>query len=223
MIDRRAILIGMGAALAAPRAAWAEAPRSRRFDILRGDSDIGLQTLSVRRDGDQTFADTRIDIAVKVLGITVYRYALQSREVWRAGRLMSLDATCNDDGKDDYVRALAVEGGLMVDGSGHQGLIDGAAAPTSYWSPTFLTRPTWISTQTGAPLAVRCTDAGEETITTGAGPARARRWRVEGDLSLSLFYAGDEWAGTAFAAKGEEARISPVAMGPAISQLLTAS
>lgn len=222
MTDRRSFLIGLGAATALPRTAWAEAARGRRFDIQRGDSDIGAQTLSVRRNGAETIADTRIDIAVKMLGITVYRFALESREVWRGGRLIALNATCNDDGKDDYVRAQAVEGGLLVDGSGHQGLIDGAAAPTSYWSPTFLTRPTWISTQTGAPLAVRCTDAGEETIATGAGPARARRWRVSGDLDLSLFYAGDEWAGTAFAAKGEEARIAPVALSPAISQLLQA-
>lgn len=221
MLERRSFLIGMGAAASLPSMAWAAAPAARRFDILRGDSDIGTQTLSVRREGDETVADTKIEIAVKMLGITVYRYALESREVWRAGRLASLDAACNDDGTDDYVHARAVEGGLLVDGSGHKGVIAADAAPTSYWSPTFLTRRTWISTQTGAPLAVTCTDAGEETIPTGGGPIRARRWQVSGDLEISLFYAGGEWAGTAFAAKGEQARIAPVALTPAISALLT--
>jgi hypothetical protein len=221
MIDRRSLLIGLAAAVALPRAGFANGPRARRFDILRGDKGIGSQSLSVRRAGDETFADTTIEIAVKVLGITVYRYGLESREVWRGGRLVKLDATCNDDGKDEYVRAQATDKGLLVDGSGHQGVIPADAAPTSYWSPTFLTRTTWISTQTGAPLSVRCTDAGEETIATGAGPATARRWNVRGDLDISLFYAGDEWAGTSFAAKGAEARIAPVALNQSISELLS--
>ena len=219
MTDRRGFLIGLGAAIVLPRMAWADGSGARRFDIVRDGSDIGVQILSVKRSGDETVAETGIQIAVKLLGITVYRYELESREVWRGGRLVSLDATCNDDGTDDFVRARTTEGGLLVDGSGHQGVIDAGAAPTSYWSPAFLTRPTWISTQTGAPLAVTCTDAGEETIATGAGPTLARRWTVAGDLDLSLFYAGDEWAGTAFAANGEEARIAPVALGPAISHL----
>jgi hypothetical protein len=220
MIHRRTVLTGMVAtAVVAGTGRARAATGARGFDIRRGDTLIGGQSIAVRQDGDETVAESKIDIAVKFFGITAYRYTLESRERWRGGRLIALDSTCDDDGTSDFVRAVAVDGGLKVDGSRHQGILPADIVPSSYWSSSFLTRPTWISIQSGAPMAVTCAKAGETTMQTAQGPRPVSRWNVSGELELTLFYSGDEWAGNAFDAKGEVGLISAKTLGPALGPL----
>jgi hypothetical protein len=222
MINRRIALTGAAAAgaLALCSPSRAADIGGRRFEIFRGKGVIGAQSINVRREDAYTVARTQIDIAVTFLGITAYRYTLSCTERWTAGRLVSLTSDCDDDGDQTYVRVNAVEGGLLVDASGHQGVIAADAAPTTYWSSDFLTRPTWISTQTGIPLAITCTEAGSETVSAGAGPREAQRWNVTGDLEMTLLFAGGEWAGNIFDAKGETGRLSATSLTPALSPLL---
>lgn len=195
------------------------APVTRRFRVLRGDDEIGTQTITVRRTGDETVAEVKIDIAVTVLGLTVYRYRLDSRETWRGGRLMALDATCDDDGTAEYVTARAEGDVLMVDGSGHQGPVPGDVAPTSYWSREFLNRPVWISTQSGAPLNVSTRRTGGAELPTAAGALQVEEWQVSGDLDLTLFRTGGQFVGTRFEAKGETGLIAPETVGDPLPEL----
>lgn len=191
----------------------------RSFKVLRDGDVIGSQRLKVTRDGDETFAETQVEIAVKLLGATLYRYALESRETWRGDRLVKLEGTCDDDGTEDYVRAEAQGDQLMIDGSRHKGAVPGHAAPTSYWSADFLRRPLWISTQSGAPLNVQVTKAGETPLATPAGPLTAEAWQVAGDLELTLYRAGGEFVGTAFDADGAQGLITPDSLGGPMPEL----
>lgn len=207
--------------LAAPRllAQGGAAEGLRRFRVLRDGSEIGSQSVEVRRAGDETFVRTKIDIAAKVLGLTVYRYALDAREHWRGGRLIGLEGETDDDGEANVVKAALQGDALIVEGSGHQGPAPADVAPTSYWSPDFLRRGTWISTQSGALLDVRTAEAGARAIPTAGGEIEAREWAVSGDLELSIFFVGGQWAGTAFDAGGEPGLIAPLALDPALPAL----
>ena len=101
-------------------------------------------------------------------------------------------------------------------------LFDGpeGAATTTYWTPEFLERGTWISTQTGRPLAVSVAQAGSAEIPGPDGPLTARRWQVSGDIDLALFYDDrGEWMGSAFDAGGETARFRALSAAPALAPL----
>lgn len=219
-LDRRAFLAGgvTLVAMPAPLPA-AAAPRTRRFRVLRDGDEVGTQSLTVTEAAGEIIARTEIDIRVRVLGLTAYRYALEVEERWRGGRLIALNGTCDDDGTAEFVRAKARGDRLLVEGSGHRGEIDGMAAPTSYWSPEFPRRGLWISTQSGAPLKVSCRPAGAGEVPTASGRLLADRWQVSGDLELELFYAGGEWAGTAFEAGGAPGMVAATALGPALPRL----
>lgn len=191
---RRGALIGLGAmAIAGPARA---ATASRTFRIFRGDSDIGRHRLDARREGDGTIAVTiDIDIAVKVFGLTAYRYTLENTERWQAGRLVSVASRIDDDGTASLVR-VARDGDLLrIDATGYSGTAPGDAVTTSYFARGLVERRPWISTQSGVPLKISATEAG------------GGRFRIGGDLEITLGYDGaGEWTGCSFEAKGEEVR-----------------
>jgi hypothetical protein len=220
---RRVLTLGAAAAAVAltPLAAAAGASGARELTLYRGDTEIGKKRVAVRREGDEVFVSTDIAIDAKLLGITVYSYRLAARETWRRGSLISLDAETDDNGTPQVARARRVDGALRVEGSAWSGTVPGDPATTSYWSPAFLERPVWISTQDGRLLNVTARNLGPARYPTAQGEVAATRWAIGGDLQdLFLYYdAAGEWLGTEFPARGETARFVVEARGPALTPL----
>ncbi|HKK37094.1 MAG TPA: DUF6134 family protein [Paracoccaceae bacterium] len=208
--NRRTVLLGGAAlALASPSTLRAAETAERRFLVFRGGSDIGGQTTRVRGSGDRAEVEVEVDLAVKILGITAYRYKLRSRETWEKGLLMSLEGETDDDGEVSVAKVRRTSEGLVSEGT-WEGPVPSDAATTTYWTQAFLERPVWISTQTGKPLDVSVSRDGEERIEGFSGEVLCQRWRVSGDLPLTLYYDDrGEWMGNAFDASGERARFQP--------------
>lgn len=218
-INRRHFMGAGALALLAPLPALADGPRV--FDLYRGRSKIGSQTLTVNRTGDQVNVSVSIDIDVRIMGLSAYRYQLESRETWLRGALQTLSARTNDNGSDEQVVASAVSGGVRVEGTAYEGVVSGNPATTTYWTQAFLERPVWISTQNGYPLDVQATKAGTVEVPTPTGPTTAVAWNVRGDIGrLDLFYdRNGEWIGNAFEARGEQARFVLAERGRDIASL----
>ncbi len=201
--NRRAFVTVGAASVLAPAVSWA-APQSatRSFRVTRGGSDIGRHSVTVSRDGDTVRAQTDIDIAVKFLGITAYRYELAYTEVYQNGQLQSFDAIANDDGDRGYAKAIRQGGMLEIDGSKYSGPVTGAAVPTSYWRKPALNTTPWISAQSGEILPVNTT----EMQALPHSPAGARVWRATDNrgYTVDIWYdAAGDWSGCSFDAQGE--------------------
>ncbi len=223
-LSRRTTLFGaasLALAAALPAVPAFAAAGSRRMDLYRADDRIGEKVITVRRNGNVVDVTTRTRIEVKLLGVTAYAYALDASERWVDGRLVALDARSNDNGADAFARATREGDALRVEGSQFSGLVPGNPATTSYWSPAFLERRTWISTQDGRPMNVSAQRQGSVSYPSAGGAVPAERWTVGGDLAgLELFYDGaGEWIGTAFPARGEIARFVTAERGGALTPL----
>ena len=195
----------------------------RVFDLYRGRSKIGRQTLSVTPQGDQINVAIDIDIKVRILGLPAYSYRLQSRETWANGTLLRLDATSNDNGNPHRVNALRTGGALKIDGSKYRGQLSGNPATTTYWSQAFLKRGTWVSTQDGTPMKVAASRGPAVEVPAPEGAVRATKWKVRGDIGrLDLYYDNEgEWIGNEFDARGEVARFVLAARGRPLADLWT--
>lgn len=223
LIDRRALLLGIGAGLLLPPPALAErTSATRRFVVRRDGAPVGTKTVTVSRAGDRTEVEVGVDIAVKILGITAYRYRMRNRELWEDGLLQSIEASTDDDGVRDFVTAARQGDAIAIRGSRFEGEAPGDAATTTYWCPAFLARPVWISTQGGQPLRVSVAPLGRRRLDLPAGPVEAEAWRVSGDLSIELFYAEGEWVANRFEARGEPAEIVAESLGARLSPLFSA-
>jgi len=172
------------------------------FDVLRNGSPIGTHTLAFRREGDVTQVDVAIDLAVRVLGITVYRYTHRNTERWQGERLVSMTSTTDRNGRPYSVRARRNGTAIEVESS-EAGKYAAPAdlVTTSYWHPGFI-RSRKLDTQGGKMLEVQIADRGEETIKSRGADTMARRWTIEGDLKLDIWYDRDgAWSKLRFASE----------------------
>jgi hypothetical protein len=222
-LNRRSVTLGL---LCTPLlSTYAHARSARRtFSVVWKGDPIGTQSLSVTRSGSALDVAVDIDIAVKVLGVTAYSYKMQNRERWEGDTLISMSASTRDGGKKSFAKANRKSGKLMVNGSGFSGEVPGDAVTTTYWSPAFLKRGDWISSQTGKLLKVKSSAAGKETLKLKGGAINASRYRVRGSggFAVDLFYAGGEFAGTSFDARGEPGMVVADRLSPKLSALWSA-
>lgn len=210
LTTRRGLLAGAASLVALPAlpALGRDGPSAHRvFSIWRDGSDIGRHRLDARLTQEGFEIAIEIDIAVKLLGFTAYRYTLSNREVWAGRRILSVDSQGNDDGDRTRCRITRAGDVLEVDGSGYSGSEPLDAVTTSYFAPAFLERRPWISTQSGQPLAVSVRERG------------AGEWAVSGDLETVLTYRDGEWTGSAFTTRGERITYQTVESSGAITPL----
>jgi YD repeat-containing protein len=88
-------------------------------------------TFTQQPDGS-TAVETDSTVEVRVL-LKRFRYRIQAKETWKAGRLTSLTSTCNDDG-DVYNLTASAEGdSLRVAVNGRERRTRGDVWVTTYW------------------------------------------------------------------------------------------
>ena len=165
--DRRRLLLA-GAAAALPFAAGPFAAASLgdvKFHASWDGKPVGEHRITFRTDGDRMTVDTHVDIALKVMVFKVFRLERDAREVWRAGRLVSLTSETELDGEFRLVSGDAVENGFRIVGADGPYL----AAPNllttnSLWDSRIVREATLIDVQHG----------GEVGLAGVAGPALDR-------------------------------------------------
>jgi hypothetical protein len=128
------LLIAAGS-LAMPLAAAIPASQKLAFEVLRGDSRIGRHEVAFRREGEELHVEVAIDLEVKLAFVTVFTYRHRNHEVWREGRLVSLESVTDDDGKQYNLTGRATPEGFRVEGWAGSYLAPAGIIPTSYWNP----------------------------------------------------------------------------------------
>lgn len=160
----RELLRGAGARLEWPRrtvlwlplvlaAPAAHAAGSVRFRVMREGSDIGSHAVVVQQRNGHRTALTSVDIAVRLLGVTVYRYTHRFEEVWSGDRLLSVSSRLDRNGTISEMQARAEGAAILVRGP-NPGRLPAEAAPLSWWDPATLARPLFHAA-TGRALNVR--------------------------------------------------------------------
>ncbi|MFO1058300.1 MAG: DUF6134 family protein [Dongiaceae bacterium] len=168
------------AATTAPMAGFPPAG-TMNYVIKRDGDQIGTHQMQFRRDGDRFEVLTRIEVAVKVLGITAFRFENQSTEEWVDGRLASFVSRSNDDGKmhDVLVRPQG-DDALWVTENGVRKLFPNVSLIGTLWNPATASQTRLIDPVDGKLRQVAITDHGNETITVRGEPVTARHITIVG-------------------------------------------
>ncbi|MEX2644141.1 MAG: DUF6134 family protein [Acetobacterales bacterium] len=162
-----------------------------RFRVMRNGDEVGRHTVTFERRDGMLEVTSRMNIAIKVLLVTVYRYSYESVGLWKEGGLQSLTAAVDDDGEKSTVDVDLVGGRLRVQGPKGELWTEAGTLPTTHWNPRQVAQSKLINTLTGGIDQVTIADRGEETVPTGEGPARARRFGYSGDLDIDSWYDAD--------------------------------
>ncbi len=207
-MNRRRLLIGTGAsvfAAAYPSISMAEKAQTSFKLIWRG-LDVGYSKIRLSKQGKTVVANIDVQISVKILNFDAFSYKLTNEETWDSGILIKLASETLVGKKKEFARGKRTTKGFKIEGSKFSGLIKGNPATTSYFSPDFLRRKIWISTQDGDPLSVSTAKIGDDMAKSVSGDIPAILWKVTGDLELDLLYSKEgKWIGSRFNAGGSQA------------------
>lgn len=184
---------------------------SLSFKVLRDGSQIGHHRIAFAEVGDELHVDVAIDLEINLAFITLFRYEHRTKEIWRDGRLVSLESRTYDDGDEYSVRARSTAEGLKVEGSGGSFVAPADVIPTTYWHPETVEQDLLLDTQHGRLLSVSATPKGTDVIEAATKQVPAQRFVLDGDLEADLWYdtTGD-WMKIAFNVRGSEIDYVPV-------------
>jgi Family of unknown function (DUF6134) len=162
---------------------------NRRFTVLYKDSKIGAHTISYSPATGETLVSTDIRMKIKIAFITVFAFSHRSEEIWREGRLISLDSETVERGETLQVQGAATPEGFRVVSKG--GLFIASAATltsNSLWTPVVLEQATLVDAQHGGIIGVSARKLADEEILIGKRPVRATRHTF-----ISPYLAGSIW------------------------------
>lgn len=223
IFDRRTFLAGFAGALtfsAIPAGPASASATTRSFIAKLGRRQVGETSITLSRSGSRVDAEIVAMLDISILGIINFDYHLVNRESWRDGVLQEMQSTTNNNGKDESVSARRVSNGLLVEGTGYEGVIQGNPGTTSYFTSDFLARPTWISSQNGKPLALTHRNAGADTFTTSEGTLSCTRYTTRGALDIDLYYdQSNEWVGSSFRVATQRAKIEMSNRGQSFNEI----
>lgn len=185
-------------------------PPDLDFDVFRGDVPIGRHSVSFRREGDRLVAEIEIELTVSFGFIDLFRYRHTNREVWRDGKLVSIETATDDNGRLYRVSGVATPAGLHVRAGEREFTAPHDILPTSYWRPETTARRRFLDTQYGRLIELEIDETGRDQFTVDGLTIAADRYAVGGDLAMTLWYSDTgRWLGVSFAARGAEVRYRP--------------
>ena len=200
-MERRHFLISsvLSLGLISQQARGSTPNSSVNFDILLNDEIVGYSNLTHKKlkNGLEVLID--VEITPKFLGLKFMKYTLKNREVWKNKKLISIDANSSWFGKRYYVKGQREEGGFRIEGSAFSGVIKDTFATTSYFTPEFLKRKIWVSTQDGTPLEIKTRKLKNKKVFFNDKNYSVTEWEISGDLELTLQYDEQKnWVGSGF-------------------------
>ncbi|MBU8537905.1 DUF6134 family protein [Falsiroseomonas tokyonensis] len=191
---RRALLAAVpGLVLAGAATAT---PANLDFRILRGGASVGTHRVRFREEAGLLEAVSDVQIEVKLMSFTVFRYAHRTAELWRGDRLVSLSSRLEKNGSTTACEARAEGEALLLRGPEGAQRLPGQAAPLTWWRRATL-RP-------GVPLIDprKALLVDPELRISRAPQGGTRVVLVGGEGADVLYDAAGTWVG--FATTGED-------------------
>lgn len=179
---------------ASAEAGFTFAPPEGRFiyTITRDGDPIGTQKLDFMHDGNNRLTViTDVEIDVRMLGLSFYKFTQHIEEKWQDGVLQGLLSQTNDDGEERNVD-------LKRDGDRLKGVynakkrdVPGDLIPSTLWHPDAIRQKTVLDTVRARQHQVMVDDKGEGMLMLPAGQVTARHFSFTGELNRDVWYGPD--------------------------------
>jgi len=155
-------------------------PPAIRFDVVRAGSVIGRHDVDFRPGRDGYAVNTKIDITVRMLGVTVFEFHHTGTETWAGGRLQAFDSETKDDDSNFFVIGRATADGFQIT---HRKGTETAPADImvgSYWTPEIARRQLLIDPQRGRLKPQQLLGRDTLSVDVGGTPVATTRYRLSG-------------------------------------------
>ena len=150
--------------------------------------DIGTYTNTIEQIGDETTVLNEVRVRVKVLVVVAYDHTGDSKELWREGRLVSIDSVNRENGKESVVKGHAQGGKFIVETPKGRVEAPGSVVPNNPWSMNILKAKLLLGTSTGNLYNVTASSGEEQTIKLGDRSVKTQYYKVSGDADYEIWF-----------------------------------
>jgi len=136
------------------------------YDIIRKNKVIGSYEILFSENNGNLYLETSVEIEVKFLFVTAYKFSHQSKEVWRDGELVRIDGhTDFEDEREYFIKAEVRDGFLFATGMDGDLKLNNNLLPSNYWNQEVMYQNEIFDTQKGIVRKLDILEVGEEVIT----------------------------------------------------------
>lgn len=143
--------------------------------------DIGSYRNTIESRGDAVTVRSTLDIAVRFLGIPVYRETGERFERWHRDRLVEFQSVTRKNGRTLEVTGQARDDVFVVTGPAGTTEAPKDVRPSNPWTAKMLAADTIMSTSTGRVYPARVTGGIENTVVLNGESRKLRQFEVISD------------------------------------------
>ena len=162
--------------------------QTTNYDILRGGAVIGHQTTHYTVSGQDMTVTVDVNAALHALGVRVYHYEHHEEEQWRAGQMVHLASTTDDNGTPRHVDATRdPQTGAWRGITGTQPG-PGPMLSTSLWNNQTVSQTRLLDRETGEVVPVHVGAAEPQEIQLGQRHVTASKYDLAGPMKGTVWY-----------------------------------
>lgn len=152
---------------------------------------IGTYSNIISTIGDITKVHTKVNLRVRVLGITAHREEADRTEQWKNGRLIAFNGVTVSNGDRTEVKGEAKGDQFVV--FGPAGLVDAPAnvRVSNPWSNNFIGATSMLFTDNGTTEPVSVSKGEKTTVTIGGAPVKATRYDIHSKPAYQVWLDAD--------------------------------
>ena len=176
---------------AAADAGFSFTPPAGRFiyTITRDGDPIGTQKFDFVSDAaNQLTVITDVDIDVRMLGLSFYKFTQHIEERWQDGALQSILSQTVDDGEQRQIDLVRKGDLLSGKYNNKKRSVVAGLIPSTLWHPDSVKQTTVLDTVRARQHQVTVTDKGQVSLTLPSGQVDARHYAFTGELNREVWY-----------------------------------
>ena len=136
-----------------------------KFDIIRKNKVIGSHEIKFIENDDILLVETNINIEVKILFITAYKFEHQSTETWDKGNFIKIEAHSDfEDEREYFIKGHDENNLFLASGMDGKLKLDENILPSNFWNINILKEKEIFDTQKGIMRKIEVKDLGSEEI-----------------------------------------------------------
>jgi hypothetical protein len=141
--------------------------QSLNFTVYRDDVPIGYHKFNFRPKGDKLEVEIDVDLEIKLMFVTAFKFTHVASELWENGRLLRMESETDDDGDPYKVLVRRLGEGMVVEVNGERKLAPGDILPSNLWNRAILTEDKILHPIMGRVLPLEVTPLGTRDIELG--------------------------------------------------------
>ena len=163
------------------------------FTVYRDDVPIGYHSFNFRPQGEQLEVEIDVDLEVKLMFVTAFKFTHFASELWEGGRLVHMESESDDDGSPYKVNVRRQGDGMLVEVNGEKKLAPGNILPSNLWNRAILTEDKILHPVVGRVLPLQVTQLGQRDVEISGEVVSADGFKIDGggQFQRELWYGPD--------------------------------